>query len=152
GYQPYEFARFGQTLDDSRARFDEALEVLLLALSRPTFSFHGATLDFPTTSLATPPLQRPHPPVVVAASTEESLGLAARRGFGVMTTASWNPIEEIGRVRQVYDAQLALAGREGEPGDFSAMRFVYVTDSRRDMLDAAEQAMWITRVSLAMRL
>src|SRR5438094_7282398 len=103
GYQPYEFARFGQTLDESRLRFDEALEVLVLALSRPTFSYEGTTIRIPSASLATPPVQQPHPPIVVAASTEESLGLAARHGFGVMTTASWNPIEEIGRTRGLYD-------------------------------------------------
>jgi len=147
GYQPYEFARFGLTLEQSRGLFDEGLEVLVRALSQPSFSFEGAHFRIPAASLALPPLQRPHPPMVIAASSPESLGQAARRGFAVVTTANWFPMEQILPVRRAYEEQLGRAGRGTHEADFSCMRFVYVTDSKADMLEAAEQGLWICRVS-----
>jgi alkanesulfonate monooxygenase SsuD/methylene tetrahydromethanopterin reductase-like flavin-dependent oxidoreductase (luciferase family) len=53
----------------------------------------------------------------------------------------------VAQVRRAYDEQLALAGRTPDAADFACMRFVYVTDSKADMLEAAEQGKWICRVS-----
>ncbi|HTE84039.1 MAG TPA: LLM class flavin-dependent oxidoreductase, partial [Dehalococcoidia bacterium] len=47
GYQPYEFQRFGLKMDDNRERTDEALEVLLRALSEDCFEYHGRYHNIP---------------------------------------------------------------------------------------------------------
>jgi alkanesulfonate monooxygenase SsuD/methylene tetrahydromethanopterin reductase-like flavin-dependent oxidoreductase (luciferase family) len=47
GYQPFEFKRFGLTMDDARERTDETLEILLMALTQQTFSWQGNYFDIP---------------------------------------------------------------------------------------------------------
>jgi alkanesulfonate monooxygenase SsuD/methylene tetrahydromethanopterin reductase-like flavin-dependent oxidoreductase (luciferase family) len=89
--------------------------------------------------------------LVIAASSPQSLAQAARHGFAVVTTANWFPIEEVAAVRRSYDEQLERADRSPDVGDFSCRRFVYVSDSRADMLQAAEQGKWICRVSAGFR-
>jgi len=93
GYQPYEFARFGLSMDDNRERTDETLEVLLRALSEDGFEYHGKYYDIPETTIFPKPLQRPRPPVWLAAHTPESFDIAARLGLQSITTNSGRPIE-----------------------------------------------------------
>lgn len=93
GYQPYEFARFGLAIDESRDRTDESLDVLLRALTQDGFEFHGRYYDIPETTIFPKPLQQPHPPIWLAAHTRESFAIGARLGLKAITTNSGRPIE-----------------------------------------------------------
>jgi alkanesulfonate monooxygenase SsuD/methylene tetrahydromethanopterin reductase-like flavin-dependent oxidoreductase (luciferase family) len=92
GYQPYEFARFGLSLEDSRERTDETLEVLMRALTQDSFEYHGRYHDIPETTTFPRPLQKPHPPIWLAAHTRESFAIATRLGINAITTNSGRPI------------------------------------------------------------
>jgi alkanesulfonate monooxygenase SsuD/methylene tetrahydromethanopterin reductase-like flavin-dependent oxidoreductase (luciferase family) len=93
GYQPYEFARFGLSMDESRDRTDETLEVLLRALTQDGFEFDGRYHQIPETTIFPKPLQQPHPPIWLAAHTRESFEIGARLGLKAITTNSGRPIE-----------------------------------------------------------
>ena len=93
GYQPYEFARFGIEMIDNRERTDEALEVLLRALTEDGFEYNGKYFKIPETTIFPKPLQQPRPPIWLAAHTRESFDIAARLGLKAITTNSGRPVE-----------------------------------------------------------
>ena len=51
GYQVYEFERLGMKLEESRERFEEAVDILLLAFKGEPFSFNGKHFQFGETSI-----------------------------------------------------------------------------------------------------
>lgn len=85
GFSPKEYATFGIRSDDSRARVDEGLQILRLALTDSgPISFHGQHFDFADIMVRPRPLQAPHPPLWMAAVSPESFEIAARLGIGVL--------------------------------------------------------------------
>lgn len=59
GYRPYEFDGFGTAKRTRGARLREAMEVLRLATSQETFSYHGEHYRYENESLFPRPVQRP---------------------------------------------------------------------------------------------
>ena len=51
GYQKYEFERLGHTLDESRERFDESVDILLKAFEGKPFAHEGKHYCFDETSI-----------------------------------------------------------------------------------------------------
>ena len=63
GDQPYEFERLGQTLEESRRRFEESVDILPKAFIGEPLSYDGKYKNFGETSIFPAPIQRPHPPI-----------------------------------------------------------------------------------------
>jgi alkanesulfonate monooxygenase SsuD/methylene tetrahydromethanopterin reductase-like flavin-dependent oxidoreductase (luciferase family) len=84
-FLPHEFRRFGVELDESRARFDEGVEIVGRLLAEEDVAFDGQFHQFgPTTSLPRP-TQQPRPPFWIAAlATEESFVRAGTNGHSLM--------------------------------------------------------------------
>ncbi|HEY7295942.1 MAG TPA: LLM class flavin-dependent oxidoreductase [Dehalococcoidia bacterium] len=140
GYQPYEFARFGLSQDESRERTDETLEILLLALTQESFSFDGRYYSIPETTIFPRPLQRPHPPIWLAAHTRESFAIAVRLGLKAITTNSARPIAALQEGWQAFQTARRQAGQDG-PTEFAVQAHVIV--GRTD-----DEARELTRHSL----
>src|SRR4051794_18697456 len=104
-FLPHEFARFGVTLDESRARFAEGMEQVRLPLEEENVSAEGRFHRFgPTTSLPRP-TQNPRPPFWIAAlATPESFAGAGKAGHGVMAIpmAGGKMAELIGLYRDAW--------------------------------------------------
>ena len=84
-FLPHEFARFGVSMDESRARFEEGIEALQRLLSEEQVSLEGPYHRFPPTTSLPRPVQQPRPPIWVAAmATEQSFVYAGTHGYGVM--------------------------------------------------------------------
>jgi len=97
GYQAYEFSRFGLNFEDARPRTEEILEILLKALTEDGFSYEGKYHTIPETTIFPKSLQRPRPPIWLAAQTEESFDASARLGLKTFTSGSARPIEVVRR-------------------------------------------------------
>ena len=125
GYQPYEFARFGISMAEARERTDEGLEVLLRALSQDGFDYQGRYYTIPETTIYPKPLQRPHPPIWLAAHTRESFDIAARLGLKAITTNSGRPI---GVLEEGWQAFLAARQEYNvrEPIEFAVQQQLFV--------------------------
>jgi len=80
GYLKHEYAGFGVDPEDKRARFDEALEVLLRAWTGERVSYAGAHVEVHDVRLNVLPVQQPRPPVWVATlRTDGGARVGARR-------------------------------------------------------------------------
>src|SRR5262245_60121755 len=150
GYQHYEFERFGLELSSSRARWEEAVDVLMLAFERKPFSYEGKYYKIPETTIFPQPLQTPRPPIWITAQSPDSVEAAVRRGFNVLTGGFGVPIERMGEFRTLFDKVVAEV-RPPQPLSVGVQRAVYVTDSEADAREAAEQARWKVRVTLSLR-
>src|ERR1051325_5565445 len=84
-FLPHEFGRFGVALDESRARFQEGIEVVRDLLEKEQVSHKGRFHSFPPTTSLPRPTQKPRPPFWIAAlATEESFVYAGQQGHSIM--------------------------------------------------------------------
>jgi len=106
GFSPKEYAAFGVRTEDSRTLVDEALQVLLLAFRETEpISFHGQHFTFDNVSVRPRVVQKPHPPLWMAAVSPESFDLAAKLGLGVLAGPfkPWFMVkEDIRRYREAF--------------------------------------------------
>jgi alkanesulfonate monooxygenase SsuD/methylene tetrahydromethanopterin reductase-like flavin-dependent oxidoreductase (luciferase family) len=88
GYQPHELARFNVTVESSRQRFNETLEVLYKAWTEyDSFTYEGKEINIPNETTVWPkPLTKPHPPMWVAGTSVETMELAAAWDMMPVTT------------------------------------------------------------------
>lgn len=80
GYRDVEFDAFGVDRKDRSARFEESLEVVRRLWTEDEVAFEGRFFRVPRTQARTRPLQRPHPPIWIAAQADAGIRRAARLG------------------------------------------------------------------------
>ncbi|HLH22422.1 MAG TPA: LLM class flavin-dependent oxidoreductase [Chloroflexota bacterium] len=78
---------FGAEGRRSQAIMEESLAVIRAAWTRDVLEFHGAYYDVPEVVVTPKPVQQPHPPVYVAATSPESIAAAARQGLDICQAA-----------------------------------------------------------------
>jgi natural product biosynthesis luciferase-like monooxygenase protein len=147
GFQPQEFRGYGVDQPDSRAIFKEALEIILQAWTRDTVDFSGAHFKIAGLKVRPKPLQKPHPPVWMAAISPESFTYAGEHGFNLMCapmmSADGNDLE---RNLQTYRAALRSRGHDPASKEIAAMLMVYVAeDAAKAEAEFAQPALWCYR-------
>ncbi len=74
---PHEYIAYNVNADESRARLREAVALILKAWTEPEpFGWEGEFFEYPSVSIWPRPMQRPHPPLLMSASNEESAEFA----------------------------------------------------------------------------
>jgi alkanesulfonate monooxygenase SsuD/methylene tetrahydromethanopterin reductase-like flavin-dependent oxidoreductase (luciferase family) len=134
GFREPLFRGFGVAAGRKRDRFDEAIDAILAAWSGEPLSLSGDFFDTQghTVRAALRPLQRPHPPLLVAAFGRKGLTQAARRGLPYLAS----PLETLDLLAEnhaFHRAQLASPLRD-DVARAPVMRTVHVA---RDDLEAA---------------
>ena len=84
GFSPREFAAFGVPMEHSRSRMEEALAVIRQSFTGQPVNFSGRHYKIENAEVLPKVVQRPHPPLWMAAVSPESFELAARLGVGVL--------------------------------------------------------------------
>lgn len=112
-FLPHEFARFGVSVDESRARFSEGIEQVRRLLEEENVAAEGRFHSFRTTTSLPRPTQRPRPPFWVAAlGTPESFTEAGKAGHSIMAIplAGGAMADLVGRYRDAWRS----AGHPGQ--------------------------------------
>jgi alkanesulfonate monooxygenase SsuD/methylene tetrahydromethanopterin reductase-like flavin-dependent oxidoreductase (luciferase family) len=82
---PREYNVYGVPMKESRARFEEAVEVILKAWKEPTFSHEGKFWSYKDTAIWPRPYQQPHPPVWIPfTGSKETIDWAGRYNFNAV--------------------------------------------------------------------
>ena len=85
GYDRREYEAFGVPFEESRERFDEGMLLVQKAMAEENFTFQGKFHQVPDPITVLPrPVQKPHPPIYVAAFSRPTMEMAARNGFNVI--------------------------------------------------------------------
>jgi alkanesulfonate monooxygenase SsuD/methylene tetrahydromethanopterin reductase-like flavin-dependent oxidoreductase (luciferase family) len=131
----YEFDRFGISLEDSRKLFDEALPLLERLLTEYEVSSDSGHYRFPPLTITPRPLQRPHPPIWIAAVTAPAIHHSAAKGYNVMTTPLRSPFQEAKEHADAFFSGAVKSGRSPAP-KLSMLRMGFLA---KDRAEAAEK-------------
>jgi len=138
---PREYVAYGVDLAESRARFEEAWEIIKLAWTEEVFSYQGRFRSYKDVAIWPRPMQQPHPPVWVPVTvSKETIAWAARENVPITPGANATLAARRDMVR--YYAQcLAKHGHTITPGHIVMGASVYVADSRQQALQEAGPSM-----------
>ena len=82
---PKEFDVFNVSMDESRPRFEEGIDIITRLWTEERVSFDGKFHKFHDVRLMPRPFQKPHPPIWIAAvATKDSFVWAGRHGYHIM--------------------------------------------------------------------
>ena len=82
--------------EDTRDEVKEGLDIIRLSFTEEPFEFKGRFFDIPKRYMIPRPIQRPYPPISMAATSPDSMEMAAREGLGAMGSSyffGWQWIE-----------------------------------------------------------
>jgi alkanesulfonate monooxygenase SsuD/methylene tetrahydromethanopterin reductase-like flavin-dependent oxidoreductase (luciferase family) len=127
GFARGEFAAFGIPLEESASRFRETVDIVLEAWTSERLTHHGEHFDFEGVEVLPKPLQQPHPPVWMAATSESAIEWAAGRGFSILTDPHCTQAE-LAEKRRYYDRRLTAAGYSAAGRDIPMARLIAVSD------------------------
>jgi alkanesulfonate monooxygenase SsuD/methylene tetrahydromethanopterin reductase-like flavin-dependent oxidoreductase (luciferase family) len=143
GFDRVEFEAFGVPGEESAPRFREAVRIVLEAWRNERFSFEGDYFRFDDVEVLPKPLQQPHPPVWVAASSEPAIEWAAAEGHTIMMDPHSAHVE-IARKRELYRARLEANGHSFEGREIPMARLLAVAPGAEQAKEVARQgAGWI---------
>jgi alkanesulfonate monooxygenase SsuD/methylene tetrahydromethanopterin reductase-like flavin-dependent oxidoreductase (luciferase family) len=132
GPMPAECEVFGIPAKETFARTYEALEVIQRCWTEEEFSHHGKYFHFDRVRMTTKPVQRPHPPIWMAAAGPQSATKAAQRGYHYAMG--------LGPGHATYVEALRAAGRDPEQQKFcSGPIGIHIADTAQQAWDEAEE-------------
>lgn len=111
---PRAYDAYGIPYAESQARFDEALEIMLEAWKGEPFSYQGAFHRFENVTVSPRPYQLPHPPLRIAATTEETFPRVGRMGWPIFVGLRGMDIPELRTHLEVYRKAWHEAGHPSE--------------------------------------
>ena len=143
GNRPLEFVGHGIVQDENRTRMEEGVDVLLQAWTQPRVTFHGRHWQIDNLPVQPQPVQTPHPPIAIAATSDQSVAWAAQRGFRILSSGLGTSLAALERLRDVYTAALDACATPAETrrdllSHWVVTKHVYVADTDEQARREAE--------------
>jgi len=138
GFSRGEFAAFGIPIEESATRFRETVDIVLRAWGEERLTHAGEHFQFDNVEVLPRPLQQPHPPVWMAATSESAIDWAASRGFSILMDPHCTHAE-LGSKRERYGEQLASAGFSAAGRDIPMARLIAVAPSAERAAEVARR-------------
>ena len=134
GNRPLEFVGHQVAQEENRTRMQEGVDVLVAAWTQDAVTFSGRHWKLTNLRVEPKPVQRPHPPLAVAAISDESIAWTARNGWRLLSSGLGTPLPELQRQRRVYREALSASGHAVATIDallsaWVVTRHVYVADT-----------------------
>ena len=147
-YNEYEFVGFGLRSDDSRARMEETLDVLVRAWTEAPLVHKGKFYELSLPELRPKPRQRPHPPIWRAVSSAGSVRDCGRLGVPILIARI--PIARVPERMALYETGLAESGLDAATRDdlrskAAVWRWVHVAESAAQAEEELTHALLETR-------
>src|SRR4030095_14427306 len=108
---PKEFEVFGVSMDESRARFEEGIDIVTRLWTEDRVSYEGTFHQFRDVHLKPRPVQKPHPPIWVASvASVESFICAGVRDYNVMSVPDAGSPQKVRDMVRAYRQAWREAG------------------------------------------
>jgi probable F420-dependent oxidoreductase len=138
GYRQAEFDGFCTPIEEAGERFDEAMEVIRKAwAAEDRFSHHGKRWHYDNVVVEPAPLQRPHPPLWLAAGSRDSIRRAARDGYNLLLDQLAQVDQIIERIA-IYRAECEAIGRPYDSNMVATARALQMIHSEAERQQAFE--------------
>jgi luciferase family oxidoreductase group 1 len=137
-----DYQTFRSERADARLRIEEGIALMQQCWTGAPFDFNGQFHSAERVHVRPRPAQRPHPPLFIAANSEDSVLSAARLGLPTLSSF-FVPVPELQRRRQLYRETARAAGRtaseiEAIERRCGGMRVVHVAPDREEALRTTE--------------
>ena len=136
---PRAYDVYGIPYGESRGRFEEALDIILEAWKGEAFSYHGEYFQFDNASVSPQPYSLPHPPLRVAATTEETFPRMGQRGMPIFVGLRGMDVPDLRVNLKEYRKAWRAAGHPGD-GDVSLRIPVYAGDTETAALEEPNES------------
>jgi probable F420-dependent oxidoreductase len=113
GWMPQEYAAAGVPFERRGARMDEYLRCLEALWTQDPVEFDGEFYTVPRSHMSPPPVQRPHPPVLLGGSATPALRRAGRLSQGWISS-SRHDLSRVGAAVETVRDGAREAGRDPE--------------------------------------
>ncbi|MEE3330921.1 MAG: LLM class flavin-dependent oxidoreductase [Myxococcota bacterium] len=144
GYQPVEFEGFGIDQSKSATMFDEALEVLLKCWEDDRVTYQGEHYQLHDVEVRPKPLQKPRPPVWMAALSPESFEKAGRLGLNLLLSPVFGgSLQGAADLIKQYREALAAHGHDPATREVGALVMTYTgTSQEKAREEFARPVLW----------
>jgi alkanesulfonate monooxygenase SsuD/methylene tetrahydromethanopterin reductase-like flavin-dependent oxidoreductase (luciferase family) len=148
GNRPMEFRGYRVPQEESRDRFDEAVEILRRAWTEERFSYDGRFFKVPEVSVIPKPVQRPHPPLYQVCVSKDGIENTALRGWPMLNSVLFGPVDQLIANRDIYVDTLKKAGRGADEiksllARWGVSRQIYVAETdARALAEAKDAELW----------
>ena len=134
---PREYLAYNIDMGESRARFEEAWEIIKLAWNEEVFSYQGRFWSYNNVSIWPRPIQQPRPPVWIPVSvSKSSIDWAARENIPI--TPGEGSVRGVTQdIIRYYAECLDRSGFQITPDHLIMRVHCYVADSRKQALQEA---------------
>ena len=123
--------------DESRGRVAEGIGLLKAAWTQERANFKGEYWDMDDLLVMPKPVQQPHPPLLLAANSDETFPYAAGMGLGVIGTTLSQPMPRmIDRLRDFENAKDTESSHNPQPFHVNISFFVAETREKAHKLMA----------------
>ena len=139
GFERSEFAAFGIPGDESAPRFHETVDIVLKAWTNQRLTYQGKFYQYDAVEVLPKPLQTPHPPVWMAASSNPAIEWAASQGHSILMDPHASRADLI-RKRRLYAAKLIEAGHSDAGRTIPMARLVAVDETAEKARAVAKRA------------
>ncbi len=128
GYEEEEFSAFGIDRRDRAGRFEESLEIIERLWTDDEVTFQGRHFTLSDVVPTARPLQKPNPPIWIAADGDPAVRRAARMGDGWFASPH-AVLKTLGSQIEIYREELSNAEKPA-PQHIPLMRDAYVAESK----------------------
>jgi alkanesulfonate monooxygenase SsuD/methylene tetrahydromethanopterin reductase-like flavin-dependent oxidoreductase (luciferase family) len=128
---PRVYDLYGVPYAESQERFREALEIILTAWKGEPFSYAGKHYRFENATVAPRPYQLPHPPLRMAATTEETFPRVGQMGLPIFVGLRGMDIRDLRTHLLAYRRAWREAGHPGD-GNVYLRIPVYAAATEKD--------------------
>lgn len=129
-FLPHEFEAFEVSMEESRPRFEEGIAAVKRLWTEENVTFEGPFHRFKDVTLLPRPVQKPHPPILVAAiTTAESFVWAGQQGYGLMFVPYLSDFPDLAEKLELYRSAYREACGGNEPPPPSMAFHLYMAES-----------------------
>ena len=136
----YEMGRLGSPIEESKARFDESLDVLIALMTTEEVSWDGDYYQFEPLTVMPRPMTQPMPRMMIAVMNPPGIAASTRRGFDIQTTPLAGRPELFRAQIAAHKEAKAEMGDTGHHLRIMMSRIVYCTDSEAQTREMVQRA------------
>ena len=129
----------GIPYEESPARFQEALDIILEAWKGETFSYHGKFNHIDDATITPGTYQKPRPTVRLASTQEDSFARVGRLGFPIFLSVRGMDVNELENNLKDYHKAWREAGHPGDGGDISVRVPMYIGATKEEAISEPKE-------------
>jgi alkanesulfonate monooxygenase SsuD/methylene tetrahydromethanopterin reductase-like flavin-dependent oxidoreductase (luciferase family) len=124
-------------LEESRPRYDEAIDILLGSWTNDQFSYDGQFYRVKDLAVVPRPVQKPHPPLYTGGTSDITYEMAGKRGWGIFVP----PLLPWGVLEKPLGIYKRACAEHGNKPNIVYIRPVYLDDDEKQIRKEVEGAL-----------